>query len=79
MIEFEEWMADAECQTATDPDIFFPEGEYVRTMARAAKTYCRVCLVSEECLKYALDNNIGHGIFAGLGPKERRALQLRRA
>lgn len=75
----EEWMEDAECLRAPDPDLFFAEGEHIWTKTRAAREYCRNCGVSDECLEYALRNKIDHGIFAGLTPVERRAFRKKSA
>jgi len=72
----EDWMDDAECQFATNPEIFFPE--YSREDRKTARSYCYRCPVSDQCLEYALRYNIQHGIFAGLLPDERRAIKNRR-
>ena len=69
----EDWMDDAECQFVDDPEIFFPE--YSREDKRRAQRFCYRCPVSDECLEYALRENIQHGIFGGLLPDERRKLQ----
>lgn len=71
----EEWMEDAECTRTTDPDLFFAEGNEAFTKMRAAREYCRRCLVADECLEYALRNKIDHGIFAGFTPAERRVMR----
>ena len=40
---------------------------------------CSECPVRVECLEYAMEFNLPHGIFGGLLPKERRSLRRRRA
>jgi WhiB family redox-sensing transcriptional regulator len=53
----------------------FPErGE---TNARA-KSYCAKCPVRAECLDYAIDHDIRHGIWGGKSERERRAIRRRR-
>lgn len=69
--EFPEWMLDANC-AGTDPEIFFPEKG---GSTREAKSICARCTVSAECLDYGLEINDRFGIFGGLAPRKRRALQ----
>ncbi len=78
-MDYEEWMADAECTRAQDPDIFFPQGEFAYIQIRAAKAYCDRCLVAAECLEYALRHKIDEGIFAGTSGRQRQRLRLKSA
>jgi WhiB family redox-sensing transcriptional regulator len=39
-----------------------------------AKAICGRCPVTEQCLRFALENNIEFGIFGGTTPNERKAL-----
>lgn len=67
--EVEPWMDEALC-AQTDPEAFFPEkGGSVS----GAKRVCASCPVRDECLAYALRNNVRHGIWGGLTPRERHA------
>lgn len=66
----EEWMGGALC-AETDPDMFFPEKG---GNTRPPKAVCAACPVREQCLAYALRENITDGIWGGLSPRERRAL-----
>ena len=75
----EEWMEDAECRRATDPDLFFAEGDNAWNAIKAAREFCRRCLVSDECLNYALRNKIEYGIYAGFSPAERRVMRKKSA
>jgi WhiB family redox-sensing transcriptional regulator len=50
---------------------FPPEGASVN----GAKSVCRRCAVSDECLKYALANPSLKGIWAGTSERRRRALR----
>ena len=61
----------------TDPELFFPEHSsgVPGGSVKAAKAVCARCPVRDECLEYALAHHIRDGIWAGLSPKQRRALQ----
>lgn len=65
------WMRDAACLEVDDETAasFFPEGK--GATSAPAKAVCRGCLVREECLAYALDEGIAHGVWGGLGWHER--------
>ena len=68
------WLDLAAC-TEVDPAIFSPErGE----PTGPAKRVCLVCPVRAQCLDYALDNHILHGVFGGLSEHERRAMLRQR-
>jgi WhiB family redox-sensing transcriptional regulator len=69
----EEWGAYAVCR-GTAPDELFVEG----AAQNRAKTVCSGCLVRTECLAFALDRRIEHGIWGGMTERERRALLRRR-
>jgi WhiB family transcriptional regulator, redox-sensing transcriptional regulator len=62
------WTDEALC-AQVDTDIFFPnKGGYTGN----AKKVCERCAVRQQCLDYALENDIGFGIFGGLSVKERK-------
>lgn len=65
------WQDDALC-AQTDPGAFFPEDG---SSAVPAKRICRMCEVRDECLNYAIENHLEHGIWGGLSVRERRPLQ----
>ncbi|MEV7676934.1 WhiB family transcriptional regulator [Streptomyces sp. NPDC088752] len=69
----ETWGEKAACRTS-DPDELFAEGA-AQSKAKAA---CTGCPVRTECLAYALDHRIEHGIWGGMTERERRALLRRR-
>ncbi|WP_433471098.1 WhiB family transcriptional regulator [Saccharomonospora azurea] len=74
----EEWWHSAACRDE-DPELFFPVsnmGPSAQQTARA-KAVCARCPVRAECLSYALDNGLDHGIFGGLTEHERRDLVRR--
>jgi WhiB family transcriptional regulator, redox-sensing transcriptional regulator len=65
-----EWLDGALC-AQTDPEIFFPE---MGVTSRDAKRVCMACEVRAQCLEYALDRGITHGVFGGLSERQRRPL-----
>ncbi|GAA0941091.1 MULTISPECIES: WhiB family transcriptional regulator [Streptomyces violaceusniger group] len=71
------WWHDAEC-THEDPELFFPvgvAGPAARRQETLAKEVCRRCPVIQECLDYALESGMTHGVWGGTGEEERRALR----
>lgn len=57
-----------------DTSVFMPDENETLTIKRKAKAiwYCQQCPVVEDCLRYAYENNIQHGIYGGMTTKERR-------
>ena len=75
----DDWRRLARCSQESAED-FFPvgEGPAARTQAQRAKRICQRCEVREECLEWALDSQIRHGVFGGLDETERlRMLRAR--
>lgn len=69
-----DWKTEAVCK-GTHPDTFFPsQGPWG---VKAAIAVCRRCDVRMECLEYAVENVIDHGVWGGLTVDERQ--QLRRS
>lgn len=68
-----DWMVWAGCQ-GLDPDMFFAERGDPASI-EAARSVCNRCLVTEECLAYAVAANERHGIWGGLSPRERFRLR----
>ncbi|MGW3917860.1 WhiB family transcriptional regulator, partial [Streptomyces sp. NPDC005070] len=68
-----DWSDRGLCRTA-DPDDLFVEG----AAQNRAKMLCIGCPVLTECLAYALDQRIEHGVWGGMTERERRALLRRR-
>jgi hypothetical protein len=67
------WIRDASC-VSTDPDEWYPGAGNGAGYLRAI---CDDCPVRTECLAYVMEhepNSARYGIWAGLNPKERRAL-----
>lgn len=63
------WMSDMSCANA-DPDELFLEG----SAQRHGKRICMPCPVKAECLAYAKERRIDHGVWGGLTERERRQL-----
>ena len=62
------WRAGALC-SKTDPELFFAPGALEH---KVAKRICRLCPVQKECLVYAMETPMDHGIWGGLTERERR-------
>ena len=64
------WMAEGLCRMYP-PATFFPsDGVGVEV----AKRLCATCPVKPQCLDYALDNRIDHGVWGGTSERERRRI-----
>jgi WhiB family redox-sensing transcriptional regulator len=64
------WMNDGNCKDHP-PSTFFPsDGVGVEV----AKRICATCPVADECLNYALDNRIDHGVWGGTSERQRRRM-----
>lgn len=75
-----DWRLSSACKEA-DPDIFFPTGAStpLTKQIAQAKSICRDCPVSSECLQWALEDPLMDGIWGGTTHSERRAMRRRRA
>ena len=65
-----EWMAEGMCRTMV-PETFFPSDGL--GVIRAQRI-CASCPVVEQCLEYALENHVDHGVWGGCSERERRRL-----
>lgn len=70
-----DWRQDVACR-GMNPDLFFPQkGD----LNRYAKSVCRECPVSDDCLDFALTGSgEKFGIWGALTEKERRRLRRKR-
>ena len=64
----QDWRAHASC-ARFDPDLFFSPGALEHKMA---KRICRECPVRRDCLAYAMEEPVDHGVWGGLTERERR-------
>lgn len=68
---------DVECRDINssfffaDPDD--PEEEFGRSERAIAVSACKRCPIMNECFRYAIDNDIEHGVFGGSIPEQRQA------
>jgi Transcription factor WhiB len=67
------WQKDALCVEHPETEWFVEHGGNWR----AAKAICARCLVRQDCLAFALDEEIGEGIWGGATAVERKQLQKR--
>lgn len=84
ILETPDWHDLAQC-IGTDQTVFFPEssgfgkGHAYKNpkivLENIAKSICRVCVVSDECLEYALETNQSDGIWGGKTPEERKRIR----
>jgi len=66
------WMEFARCKGA-DASLFFAEPTVGRHKKQTeAIKYCSNCVVYKNCMKFAIDNRISHGVWGGLTPTQRR-------
>jgi WhiB family redox-sensing transcriptional regulator len=68
------WMADGNCRNYP-PAIFFPSDGVGVDRARKI---CNGCPVAAQCLEYALEERIEHGVWGGCSERERRRILKRR-
>jgi WhiB family transcriptional regulator, redox-sensing transcriptional regulator len=57
-------------------DTFFPD-KGNNLLGRSAIETCNRCPVQMDCLEYAIQNNLDHGIWGGTS--ERQRIRIRRA
>jgi WhiB family transcriptional regulator, redox-sensing transcriptional regulator len=74
----EDWRADGACMHA-DPDLFFPVSATGRALEQIAqaKALCARCPVRQECLDFAYEHDVIHGIWGGTTPEDRQQARLR--
>jgi len=67
-------LSKANCiSDSIDPDVFFPESndELAETLPML-RQICGQCVEAAGCLKFALDNHVPYGVWAGTTPNQRR-------
>ena len=68
------WMSAGNCRNYP-PAVFFPSDGVGVDRARKI---CVDCPVIEQCLEYALEERIEHGVWGGCSERERRRILKRR-
>jgi WhiB family redox-sensing transcriptional regulator len=73
-----DWRSKAACQ-GCDPELFFPLGTTGSALDQIeqAKTICRCCEVTHDCLNWALATGQDTGVWGGTSEDERRELRRR--
>jgi WhiB family redox-sensing transcriptional regulator len=71
------WMINALCCDAANPELWFPITETGPGAAQVAeaKAECARCPVADECLAFALTAGLDYGVFGGTSASERRELR----
>jgi len=81
-----DWRARAACRESGPdgalrhaPEQWFPVGDTGPALLQTeeAKRVCYRCPVIDDCLQYALNAGIEHGVWGGLAENERRAMKRR--
>lgn len=69
-----EWMERAACAGLADQtnDAWFPPVGNAKAKTKMARRICASCPVRAECLNYAIEGRIEHGVWGGLTKGERR-------
>ncbi len=66
----DQWMRRGACRNHP-PDRFFPsDGVGVER----AKEICAACPVAAQCLEYALEQRIDHGVWGGASERQRQRI-----
>jgi WhiB family redox-sensing transcriptional regulator len=67
----ETWREQASCR-GEDLNLFFLEpGAYTKAKREQVQRICNGCSVRGECLSWAIDNDVRHGVFGGMTPRQR--------
>lgn len=72
------WVDDALC-AQVGGDNWFASERGRSAEFQLARRLCFSCPVREECLEFAVNNNIREGVWGGLSPRQRAALRRRTA
>lgn len=72
------WKNRGHCRTM-DPEVFFAQGRGNLGAIQLAKEVCNTkCKVQVECLEYALEWGIDHGVWGGKSTNQRTKIRRRR-
>jgi WhiB family transcriptional regulator, redox-sensing transcriptional regulator len=71
-----DWRHSAACRDE-DPELFYPTGNSGPALEQIerAKTVCRRCFVTFDCLNWAIEMGIDSGVWGGMSEDERRELK----
>jgi WhiB family redox-sensing transcriptional regulator len=65
------WMEDAGCREA-EPEQFYYENEQFQR--KLVEQYCKLCLVKNQCLEYALAHEDRFGVWGGTTARQRKEI-----
>lgn len=71
-----EWVEQAACY-GMGWELFFPDRPDAKKSIAKAQKVCAGCPVIGPCLDYAIETD-SPGIWAGMGPRQRRTIALQR-
>lgn len=74
----EVWRDRAACKGVAIDVFYFESDEENRNLKKEtekAKAFCKECPVAEQCLTYALNENIKFGVWGGFTSRERGSLR----
>jgi WhiB family redox-sensing transcriptional regulator len=63
---------------SVDPEMFFPEDYEDRGVTERAKSICKSCPLTLDCLEYAMSDASLDGIWGGTTPRERKNMRRRK-
>lgn len=69
------WVLAARCASA-DPEAWFPRKG--APPVEAVLRVCKRCPVRDDCLEFALSNDLDYGVWGGLTAMQRRRLKKKR-
>jgi len=70
-------LSEAACREYAFPDVFFPDGKKDEADCLPfLQAICGGCIERKECLEFALEQNIVHGIWAGTTPEMRKNMKV---
>jgi len=75
-LQVPDWQDLGRCLEIGDPDLWFPDKG---GPTEGAKEVCRPCEVRDQCLAYALEHRIRHGVWGGKSERQRRRMLARAA
>jgi len=67
------WMDDAACKGQPLQAFFYESSEALTELPGVS--ICKTCTVRAECLAYAVEKDITHGVFGGLTYFQRRNIK----
>ena len=69
-------LSEAACRDYAFPDLFFPDSKKQEAKSLPfAQAICEGCIERKECLEFALEQKITHGIWAGTTPDMRKNMK----